>query len=118
MSIWRRIAVQCGAHLSSCAWISHRQAPIKRTNVEKQVNSRIIILFALLVLLSLVSTVGGVIRTVSVVADESGKCHAEAFHERVHMQWFFDDKAWYLSGSQQGNKGEPESFVQRNHRFY
>ena len=42
-----------------------RAAPIKRTAVERQVNMQILYLFILLLILSLVSTIGSSIRTVS-----------------------------------------------------
>lgn len=59
-------------------------APIKRTNVERQVNTHIIFLFALLLVLSLVSSVGSSIRS-----------------------WFFSSQQWYLSDAEAGkNKGE------------
>ncbi|WRT66492.1 uncharacterized protein IL334_003451 [Kwoniella shivajii] len=48
-------------------------APIKRTAVERQVNRQILYLFVLLLILSLVSTIGGSIRTA-----------------------FFNNKSWYL----------------------
>ncbi|KAG7098494.1 hypothetical protein E1B28_000438 [Marasmius oreades] len=48
-------------------------APIKRTNVERQVNVQILFLFVLLLLLSIGSTVGSSIRT-----------------------WFFSSQQWYL----------------------
>jgi phospholipid-transporting ATPase len=41
-------------------------SPVKRTAVEKQVNNRIILLFGLLLVLAVVSTIGSSIRTVSV----------------------------------------------------
>jgi hypothetical protein len=40
-------------------------APIKRTAVERQVNMQILYLFILLLILSLVSTIGSSVRTVS-----------------------------------------------------
>ncbi|EJD39298.1 phospholipid-translocating P-type ATPase [Auricularia subglabra TFB-10046 SS5] len=49
-------------------------APIKRTAVERQVNVQIVFLFILLLVLSLVSTIGGGIRS-----------------------WFFDSHHWYLA---------------------
>lgn len=49
-------------------------APIKRTNVEKRVNTQIVFLFVALLALSLASTIGSVIRT-----------------------WFFAGGQWYLS---------------------
>ncbi|KIR73019.1 phospholipid-transporting ATPase [Cryptococcus deuterogattii CA1014] len=49
------------------------EAPIKRTAVERQVNRQILYLFLLLIVLSLVSTIGSSIRT-----------------------WLFDKNAWYL----------------------
>nr|XP_019046460.1 phospholipid-transporting ATPase [Kwoniella bestiolae CBS 10118]OCF25390.1 phospholipid-transporting ATPase [Kwoniella bestiolae CBS 10118] len=48
-------------------------APVKRTAVERQVNRQILYLFVLLLILSLVSTIGGSIRTA-----------------------FFNNKSWYL----------------------
>jgi phospholipid-transporting ATPase len=48
-------------------------APIKRTAVEHQVNRQIIYLFGLLLILSLISTIGSSIRT-----------------------WFFSKQSWYL----------------------
>lgn len=54
-------------------------APIKRTNVEREVNTNIVWLFILLLILSIVSTVGSSIRT-----------------------WFFSSKLWYLND---GNAG-------------
>jgi hypothetical protein len=42
-----------------------RDAPVKRTAVERQVNMQILYLFILLLVLSLVSTIGNSIRTVS-----------------------------------------------------
>ncbi|WVR06936.1 hypothetical protein IAU60_003972 [Kwoniella sp. DSM 27419] len=57
-------------------------APIKRTAVERQVNRQILYLFVLLIVLSLVSTVGGSIRTA-----------------------LFNNKAWYLRlAGEQPNK--------------
>ncbi|KZS88835.1 calcium transporting ATPase [Sistotremastrum niveocremeum HHB9708] len=49
-------------------------APIKRTNVEKRVNTQIVFLFVALLALSLASSIGSVIRT-----------------------WFFAGGQWYLS---------------------
>lgn len=40
-------------------------APVKRTAVERQVNMQILYLFILLIVLSLISTIGNSIRTVS-----------------------------------------------------
>lgn len=59
-------------------------APVKRTAVEKQVNNQIILLFVLLLILSVVSTVGSSIRT-----------------------WFFSSQSWYLRlGSDTPNKAK------------
>jgi phospholipid-transporting ATPase len=44
-------------------------APIKRTAVERQVNMQILYLFILLMILSLISTIGNCIRTVSDTLD-------------------------------------------------
>lgn len=41
-----------------------RDAPVKRTAVERQVNTQILYLFILLLILSLISTIGSSIRTV------------------------------------------------------
>lgn len=53
-----------------------RDAPVKRTNVERQVNMQILYLFILLLILSLVSTIGSSVRTVSTpsctISDYSG----------------------------------------------
>ncbi|KAK8864519.1 hypothetical protein IAR55_001769 [Kwoniella newhampshirensis] len=58
------------------------EAPIKRTAVERQVNRQILYLFVLLIILSLVSTVGSSIRT-----------------------WFFSKQSWYLRlGNESENK--------------
>ncbi|KAG7527721.1 hypothetical protein FFLO_06652 [Filobasidium floriforme] len=58
-------------------------APIKRTAVERQVNQQIIFLFILLLILSLISTIGSSIRT-----------------------WFFSKQSWYLRMEDQTkNKG-------------
>ncbi|KAG8990773.1 hypothetical protein FRB93_003037 [Tulasnella sp. JGI-2019a] len=51
-------------------------APVKRTAVEKQVNVQIVFLFILLIVLSLVSTVGASVRS-----------------------WFFSNQQWYLDVS-------------------
>jgi phospholipid-transporting ATPase len=56
-------------------------APVKRTNVERQVNMQILYLFILLLILSLVSTIGSSVRTVSeepeMIADDSGSSHLQ-----------------------------------------
>jgi phospholipid-transporting ATPase len=62
-------------------------APIKRTNVEREVNTHILFLFVMLLVLSLVSTVGSSIRT-----------------------WFFSDKLWYLVDANVGRSRGPFSF--------
>lgn len=50
----------------------YSDAPFKRTAVERQVNMQILYLFILLLILSLVSTIGSSLRTVSIeVSDPS-----------------------------------------------
>ena len=49
------------------------EPPVKRTAVERQVNKQILFLFVLMLIMSLVSTIGNCIRT-----------------------WFFSDQDWYL----------------------
>lgn len=64
-------------------WYPCSEAPIKRTAVERQVNRQILYLFLLLIVLSLVSTIGSSIRT-----------------------WLFDKNAWYLRlDDESKNKG-------------
>lgn len=64
-------------------WYLCSEAPVKRTAVERQVNRQILYLFLLLIVLSLVSTIGSSIRT-----------------------WLFDKNAWYLRlGDESKNKG-------------
>lgn len=50
---------------TACDVADISDAPIKRTAVERQVNMQILYLFILLIILSLVSTVGNSIRSVS-----------------------------------------------------
>ncbi|WVQ80831.1 hypothetical protein IAT38_002938 [Cryptococcus sp. DSM 104549] len=58
------------------------EAPVKRTAVERQVNRQILYLFILLIIMSLVSTIGASIRT-----------------------WLFDKNSWYLRlGNESTNK--------------
>lgn len=57
-------------------------APVKRTAVEKQVNKQILFLFILMLVMSLISTIGNCIRT-----------------------WFFSEQDWYLElGVEMPNK--------------
>ncbi|KAL1411420.1 aminophospholipid translocase [Vanrija albida] len=63
-------------------------APVKRTAVERQVNKQILFLFILLIILSLVSTIGNVIRT-----------------------WFFSKQDWYL-GLGDGMPNKARQFVE------
>lgn len=68
---------------------SVRAAPVKRTAVERQVNTQIIFLFILLLALSLGSTVGSSIRT-----------------------WFFSSSQWYLfETSSLSSRGQHCPFV-------
>ncbi|AFR92516.2 phospholipid-transporting ATPase [Cryptococcus neoformans C23] len=64
------------------------EAPIKRTAVERQVNRQILYLFLLLIVLSLVSTIGSSIRT-----------------------WLFDKNAWYLRLGDE-NKNKARQFIE------
>lgn len=64
------------------------EPPVKRTAVEKQVNKQILYLFALLLIMSVVSAIGNSIRT-----------------------WFFSDQDWYL-GLGQGMPNKARQFVE------
>ncbi|BEI85482.1 hypothetical protein CcaverHIS002_0508830 [Cutaneotrichosporon cavernicola] len=64
------------------------EPPVKRTAVEKQVNRQILYLFALLLLMSLVSAIGNCIR-----------------------MWFFSDQDWYLDLGQ-GMPNKARQFVE------
>lgn len=83
-------------------WWDIRAAPIKRTAVERQVNTQIVFLFIVLLALSLSSTIGSSIRQVNLPS-----------YDRVPLktnyggvQWFFAKNQWYLfSAELTGNKG-------------
>ncbi|GJJ05826.1 hypothetical protein Clacol_000013 [Clathrus columnatus] len=66
-------------------------APIKRTAVERQVNTQIIFLFSLLLALSIGSSIGGVIRAVGWFVSIAV---LGTYHKL--LKWFFADKQWYL----------------------
>lgn len=66
-------------------------APFKRTAVERQVNMQILYLFILLLILSLVSTIGSSIRTVSIMPSQRCLCHVTD-----RLQWLYSEQDWYL----------------------
>ena len=75
-------------------------APVKRTAVERQVNMQILYLFILLLILSLVTTIGNSVRSV---------CRSIHILQMRHAdyQWVYADQMWYLFlNTDTRNKGE------------
>lgn len=81
-------------------------APVKRTSVERQVNRQIFFMFIALIVLSLASTVGSSIRSVSTSRPPSPfLLFSNSELTSPRPQWVFSSKQWYLAGDISSNKG-------------
>lgn len=85
--------------------MTYSATPIKRTAVERMVNTQILFLFAILLSLSVGSAIGSIIRSVSVQRHRKlSLTLAESL--LANAQYSFADQMWYVMLETKGNKAK------------